>query len=394
MHHVALDRAGPHDRHLHDEVVEARRPEPRQHVHLRPALDLEHPEAVGAPEHRVGLVAVARERSQVEVRAAVLAQQVEGAAQAGQHAEPQHIDLEDAERVDVVLVPFEHRAAVHRRVADHREFDQRPAGDDEAADVGGEVAGEALEFLRELQRNRQAAFGAAQPLAFGDLRQRPLPARPPRRLGELGRDVLRQAHRLADLADGAAGAEADHGGGDGGAVAAVAGVDVLDHLLAPLVLEIDVDVGRLAAVGGDEALEQQVVLRRVHRRDAEHVADRAVRGRAPALAEDAARAGERDDLVDGEEVGRVAEAFDQGEFVREAGADVVRARPRASAPPRRPRPWPLGSAAGCGRAPASRPGTRSEAGRARSRMRLQAPGACSPAPPGSGRTAAPSRRAA
>jgi hypothetical protein len=31
----------------------------------------------------------------------------------------------------------------------------------------------------------------------------------------------------------------------------------LDHLLAPLVLEIDIDVGRLAAIGGDEALEQR-----------------------------------------------------------------------------------------------------------------------------------------
>ena len=47
---------------------------------------------------------------------------------------------------------------------------------------------------------------------------------------------------------------------DAGAVAAVAVVDVLDHLLAPLVLEIDVDVGRLVALGRDEALEQQVVL--------------------------------------------------------------------------------------------------------------------------------------
>ncbi len=47
----------------------------------------------------------------------------------------------------------------------------------------------------------------------------------------------------------------DHGGADPGAVAAVAFVDVLDHLLAALVLEIDVDVGGLAARLGDEALE-------------------------------------------------------------------------------------------------------------------------------------------
>jgi hypothetical protein len=33
---------------------------------------------------------------------------------------------------------------------------------------------------------------------------------------------------------------------------------MLDHLLAPLMLEIDVDVGRLAPLLGNEALEQQV----------------------------------------------------------------------------------------------------------------------------------------
>ena len=54
-------------------------------------------------------------------------------------------------------------------------------------------------------------------------------------------------------------AVADDRGGDAGPVAAVFGVDVLDHLLAPLVLEIHVDVGRLVARGGNEALEQQVV---------------------------------------------------------------------------------------------------------------------------------------
>ena len=78
----------------------------------------------------------------------------------------------------------------------------------------------------------------------------------------------------------------DHGRGDPGAVAAVFRVDVLDHLLAPLMLEIDVDVGRLAALLGDEALEQQVAGRRIDRGDAEAIADRAVRRRAAALAQD------------------------------------------------------------------------------------------------------------
>ncbi len=53
---------------------------------------------------------------------------------------------------------------------------------------------------------------------------------------------------------------------------AVGVVDPLDHLLAPLVLEIDIDVRRLAPLLRDEALEQQVVLGRIDRGDAEHEA--------------------------------------------------------------------------------------------------------------------------
>jgi hypothetical protein len=50
------------------------------------------------------------------------------------------------------------------------------------------------------------------------------------------------------------------------------------------VLEIDVDIGRLVAVGRDKAREQQVVVQRIDRGDAEQEADDRVRRRAAALA--------------------------------------------------------------------------------------------------------------
>ena len=53
MHHVALDRSGPHDRHLDDEIVELLWLQPRQHAHLRAAFDLEHAERIRAAEHAV-----------------------------------------------------------------------------------------------------------------------------------------------------------------------------------------------------------------------------------------------------------------------------------------------------------------------------------------------------
>ena len=107
-----------------------------------------------------------------------------------------------------------------------------------------------------------------------------------------------------------------------GPLAAVAPVDVLDHLLAPLVLEVDVDVGRLLALLGEEALEQEVHLGRIDRGDPEHEADGRVRGRAPALAEDLLPFREADDVVDGEEVARVVEPRDQRQLLLQDGLDL------------------------------------------------------------------------
>ena len=41
--------------------------------------------------------------------------------------------------------------------------------------------------------------------------------------------------------------------------------DVVDHFFAAILAEVDVDIGRLAAVGIEEALEQQVVFQRIRR---------------------------------------------------------------------------------------------------------------------------------
>ena len=54
MDHVALDRAGPDDGHLDDEVIEGPRLDARQHRHLRAAFDLEDAQRVGAADHFVG----------------------------------------------------------------------------------------------------------------------------------------------------------------------------------------------------------------------------------------------------------------------------------------------------------------------------------------------------
>src|SRR5690349_12797648 len=107
-------------------------------------------------------------------------------------------------------------------------------------------------------------------------------------------------------------------------ITAVAVIDILDHLLAPLVLEIDVDVGRLAAIFRDEAREQEPALVRIDRGDPQAIADRTVRRRAAALAEDVLAAGIGDDVVDGQEITRIVELGDDRELLVEPADDISR----------------------------------------------------------------------
>jgi hypothetical protein len=107
------------------------------------------------------------------------------------------------------------------------------------------------------------------------------------------------------------------------ALAAVLAVDVLDHLLAPLVLEVHVDVGRLVALPGHEALEQHLELVGAHGGDAEAVADDGVGRRAAALAEDAVAARVIDHVVHGEEEGFVAQLGDDGQLLLQQRAHLA-----------------------------------------------------------------------
>ena len=315
MDHIALDRTGADDRDLDDKVVESIGLQPRQHVDLRPAFDLEDAERLASLEHGVGLAIPLRDVGKAVILTFPFAQQVKRLADAGQHAQRQHIDLHQAQRVDIVLVPFDEGAIRHRGLADRHGLVEAPAHQNEAADMLREMAREAEQAHGELHGLCDHRVVGIEPglvdLLAGDVGA---PTAPLRR-GEPGGDVLGQPQRLAGLADGAARPVMDHGRGDAGALAAIGPVDPLDHLLAPLMLEIDVDIGRLAPLLRDEAREEQGVLGRIDRGDAERVADGRIGGRAPALAENALAFGELDDLADGQEIAGIVEPADQDELV-------------------------------------------------------------------------------
>ena len=314
MHHLSFDGPGPHDRHLHHQIVVAGRPEPRQHRHLRAAFDLEGAHGVGALDHGVHLRILGGDVLHRDVAPAAVAQQLQAAGDGAQHADAQHVHLHQAQGVQVVLVPLDDGAVGHGGVFHRHQGVQGRVADHEAAGVLGQMSRE----VQQLRGERQHALdrgvvrveaGFAQ--AFLG-RQRAVPAAQGAR--QAVHLVGGQAQGLGHVADRAAARVRGGDGGERGAFAAVALVHVLDHFLAPGGVEVHVDVGRFAPLARDEALHQHADARRVHFGDAQHVARHRVGGRAAPLADDAAAAGEAHDVVHGEEIRFVLQLGDQGQL--------------------------------------------------------------------------------
>ena len=336
--HVPLNRPWTDDRDFDHQIVEAARPKPREHVHLRPALDLEYAQRIAFAQHVVDLRHFARNSRQIPALAIMAFDQAEAFADAGQHSQREHVDLEDSQFLDVVLVPFDEGAVGHRAIAHRDRLDQRSLGQDEPADMLRQVAWHSDQLLGKLEHAIEMGVGKVEPCLV-DMMLLDVFAPPPDGRGQRCGGVLAQSHHLADFADRRARAVMNHRRRDPRPVAAVFRINVLDHLLAPFMLEIDVDVGRLLALLGDEALEQQFVDRRVDRRNPKAIADRAVGRRSATLAKDwrveASR--EIDNRVDRQEIAREIQFRDQLELVPELFDHRLRDSVRAP-PSRRPDP--------------------------------------------------------
>ena len=103
---------GPHDGDFDHQVVEAARLETRQHAHLGPALDLKDADGVGPADHLVhGGVLRAGSSASVSATAMMSGDQIEALADGREHAQSQDIDFQNAQRVEIVLVPLRRRCA-------------------------------------------------------------------------------------------------------------------------------------------------------------------------------------------------------------------------------------------------------------------------------------------
>ena len=252
---------------------------------------MEHTDRVGRAQQVVDR-GFLRDGREVDVDVFVRADHVDRDVQHRQHAEAEEVELHQARGRAVVLVPLEHRPALHARPLDRAELHERPVRHHHPARVDAEVTGEVDHLGRERERERRDRrrargdrrgvdrFAVAPGIALGALEAARVPRVLPKlrgfphrkggvltHVGGGGQLVERfrargpTVHPLAQRV-GLTGWEARDLGhlpqrgtgpvGDDvrhlrGAVAAVALVDVLDHLFAALVLDVEVDVGGTVA---------------------------------------------------------------------------------------------------------------------------------------------------
>ena len=80
------------------------------------------------------------------------------------------VDLHEFQGVDVVLVPFDDLAVVHRRRLDRHEFVEPVAGQDEAAGMLREMARRADQLAREFEGEPQTPVAEIEIELLGVLR--------------------------------------------------------------------------------------------------------------------------------------------------------------------------------------------------------------------------------
>jgi hypothetical protein len=164
----------------------------------------------------------------------------------GERAETEEVDLEEAQRLDVVFVPLDHGAVGHGAVLDGHDAVNRLVAEEEAARVDGEVARKVLDLEHQLDQVVVHRRAGVEACVTQDLLPVALARPAVHLLGEPVEAGLGQAEHLAHVANGRTRAVADRHRHHGSVRAAVLVVDVLDDLLAALVL----DVGRSDSRGG------------------------------------------------------------------------------------------------------------------------------------------------
>ena len=333
---------GTVERHQRDDVLDAVGPHADQRLAHAGTFHLEHADHFAARQHGVGVGVVERDRRQVDLDAAA-ADQLHRRLQHGQRLQAEEVELHQPGLLDIFHVELGDRH-VRARIAVHRhQFRQRPVADDDAGGVRRSVAVEPFQLLRHVEQRLDdrlflGLLGKARLVGDG-VRQLDRIGRVLRHhLGQLVDLAVRHLQHAADVAQHGARLQRTEGDDLPDLVAAVFLLDVADDLFAPVLAEVDVEVGHRHAVGIEEALEQQREAQRVDVGDGGGIGDQRSGARTAARPDrNALRLRPFDEVGDDQEVAGEFHLLDDGELEIEplailldriAGSGSMRRQPR------------------------------------------------------------------
>ena len=193
------------------------------------------------------------------------------------HPDAEHVELEQAEVLDVVLVELAHREPREARL-DRGPVEQGRVGEQHPTRVYGDVAGQPVEPLHQPEHQVEPLLAQPAGPELGQLAQRhPGVAGPDvgERLGDRVDLAGRHPECGADVTDRVADPVGVHHRDADAALPAVLVEDRRVDLEPARGLHVDVDVGKGSAQRRQEPLHEQAVADRVDPGDAEQVVDHA-----------------------------------------------------------------------------------------------------------------------
>ena len=252
---------------------------------------------------------------------ALLADQFDRPVDDGQRLQAEEVELHEAGRLGPFHVELAGRNVRPRIAVEADQLHQRPVADDDAGGVGRGVAIEAFELLRRLEEVGDLFFFLDRLLElrlhFKGIGQR-------RRVGGVERHQLgqlvdlaeRKLQHAADIAQHGARLQRAECDDLRDAIRAIFLAHVLDDFAAPLLAEVDVEVGHRHAFGVEEALEQQAEADGIEVGDGQRPGDNRTCARTPARPHrNAVRLRPLDEVRDDKEVARKSHVLDDAELV-------------------------------------------------------------------------------
>ena len=288
-------------------------------------MELEDPRGLAPAEQVEGLRIVQGNVVQLDLVARRVLDHRDGVLDDGQVLQPQEVHLGQADVLhELAGILGDDRILVARLVQRHivGQFARR---DHHARRVHGRVTGQAFQGPGILDQLAFRAAAVGHLLQFRDLVEGPVEGDlqfAGHQLGHAVHVAVGHAQDAAHVADRRLRPHGTESDDLGHAVLAVFLHHVVDDLVAFAVREVDVDVGHADALGIQEAFEKQPVADGIDVRNAQHVRHHASQAGPPRHQRDALLRGEPGDVLDDEEVARIAHLADDAQFVFEAGLQL------------------------------------------------------------------------